>query len=264
MLPSIVMPGFDVSISTYAIVRTVCIVAALLLTIRLNERQGVRVTVTLSLFAVGVPAAIVGAHLLDALEYWRPARSLGELLVGPGSSIYGAFFGGFAVGWAYLVSQRIPPLRVFDAAAPAMALGEAMTRMGCFLNGCCYGVPSMGAWAVTFPPSSFAFQDQVAHGLILPSASHSLAVHPVQLYSTAVMIGVTLYLLRKYLRPHREGEVFFTFLISYGVLRLLVAPLRVEALASMKVFSVAFIAVGGMGLLARHRAASTNRVASST
>ena len=259
MLPSLPLPFSGVAVSTYGVVRTVCIFLTLVLTTRLNERQGIAASVTLTLFALGVPAAILGAHVLDMLEYWGQHGGLGDLLSPTGSSIYGAFFAGFGVGWGYLALRQIAPLKVFDAAAPAMALGEALTRIGCFLNGCCYGIPWTGRWAVTFPPASFAFGDQVVQGLIRPSATHSLPVHPVQLYSTAVMLAVTLYLTRKFLRPHREGEVFFSFLVAYGALRLLVAPLRVEALASMKIFSAGFVVIGSLGLLAQWRATTFSR-----
>ena len=60
-------------------------------------------------------------------------------------------------------------------------------------------------------------------------------------------------LLRMFLRPHRDGVVFYAFLVFYGALRLGMAPLRQEALASMVVFSVGFIAVGTLGLLLGRR-----------
>ncbi len=123
------------------------------------------------------------------------------------------------------------------------------------MNGCCYGVPWSGPLAVVFPHESFAFHDQVARGLLPPGALHSLAVVPVQLLSAAVAFVAFAALLWLFLRPHREGTVFYAFLVFYGVLRLAMAPLRQEALASMKVFSVVFIAVGALGLLLGRREA---------
>jgi phosphatidylglycerol:prolipoprotein diacylglycerol transferase len=108
--------------------------------------------------------------------------------------------------------------------------------------------------AVVFPPESFAYRDQIARGLLPPSALHSLPVHPVQLYSAAIALAAFLVLLTMFLRPHREGAVFYAFLIFYGALRLGMAPLRQEALQSMAVFSVGFIVVGTLGLLLGRRA----------
>ncbi len=254
VLPFVALPGIG-PLSTYAIVRTVYVVIALALGLHLNERLQIPARTTLTLFAVGVPLGIVGAHVLDMLEYADRYRSVGDLVGRSGSSIYGAFLVVFPGVWIYARWQRIPPIRLLDAGAPAMALGEAMTRIGCFLNGCCYGVPWDGPWAVTFPATSFAYADQVGRGLLSPDAVHSLAVHPVQLYSAVIMTVVFFLLLRMVLRPHRDGAVFFAFLVSYGVLRLGMAPLRQEALASMKVFSVLFIAVGTLGLVAGPRRA---------
>ena len=65
-------------------------------------------------------------------------------------------------------------------------------------------------------------------------------------------------LLRMFLRPHRDGTVFYAFLIFYGALRLGMAPLRQEALASMRVFSLGFVAVGTLGLMLSRRTAAAH------
>src|SRR5437773_2297681 len=139
----------------------VYVLVALVLVLRLNERQGIAARVTLTAFALGVPAGILGAHVLDMLEYWGQHGGVGDVLSPSGSSIYGAFLVVFPAIWFYTRSQGVSPLRFLDAGAPAMALGEAMTRVGCFLNGCCYGAPWSGPVAVVFPPESFAYRDQI-------------------------------------------------------------------------------------------------------
>ena len=232
------------TISTYALVRTAYVFVAFVLVTRLNARQGIAPVVTWTAFAFGVPAGILGAHLLDLVEYTGHYRQLADLVGRDGSSIYGAFIAVFPAVWLYTHFQGIPTLRFLDGGAPAMALGEAMTRVGCFLNGCCYGMPWSGPLAVTFPPESFAYHDQVSRGLLRVGASGSLAVHPVQLYSMAIMLVVFGVLLRMLRRPHRDGAVFYTFLLAYGALRLGMAPLRQEALVSMVVFSAGFVLVG--------------------
>jgi prolipoprotein diacylglyceryltransferase len=91
VLPFVRLPILGSALSTYALVRTVYIFVALALVLRLNERQGIRATTTLTAFALGVPAGIVGAHVLDMLEYFGKHGGLGDLLSPTGSSIYGAF-----------------------------------------------------------------------------------------------------------------------------------------------------------------------------
>ncbi|MGH7894681.1 MAG: prolipoprotein diacylglyceryl transferase [Candidatus Binatia bacterium] len=239
--------------TTYGVVLAVYFSLALPLTVRLNARRGIAARITATAFALGVPAAIVGARLLDVVEYWGRYHSLADVVGRTGSSIYGAFFAAFAVVGGYLRSTQVSQRRFLDGGAPAMALGEACSRVGCFLDGCCYGVPWTGPWAVVYAPSSFAYRDQYARGLLPAGAVQSLAVHPVQLYSAAIMLGVFAYLLRRLACRRTEGEIFCRFLVAYGVLRLAIAPLRMEALPSMKVFSVIFIAAGLGGEVAARR-----------
>lgn len=250
MLPRVQIPLIGHEVSTYGIVLTVYVYIALLLTIRLNAHYGIDSRTTVTTFAVGIVAGIVGARLLDMLEYPSRYSTLASVLGRNGSSIYGALIAAFLVASAYSAARGIPPLTLLDAGAPAMALGEAMSRLGCFLNGCCYGIPWRGKLAVTFPPESFAFRDQVARGLLPSNAAYSLPVHPVQLYSACLALIGFLYLVSRHRQPHRTGQIFFAFLIFYGVLRLLMAPLRVEALPTMTVFSLVFILVGTLGIVA--------------
>jgi len=200
---------------------------------------------------IGVPAGIVGARLLDVLEYpWRYG-SWATVLGPSGSSIYGALLLNLAITTAFLKTRGIGILRFLDAGGPAIALGEALSRVGCFLNGCCYGVPWNSRFAVRFPPESFIWREEQIRGAIGPSAAWSASVHPVQLYSSALSLVAFVLLLRRFLRPHRPGGVFFAALVYYGSLRLLVAPLREEVLPSMVAFSLGFIAVGIFGLTRR-------------
>jgi phosphatidylglycerol:prolipoprotein diacylglycerol transferase len=253
VLPQLRVPLFDMALSTYALVRAIYILLALLLTVRLNARAGISTNVTLTAFAIGVPIGILGAHVLDMVEYWGEHGGPSNVLSSGGSSIYGAFLLVIPTVWLYARLERVSPLLFLDCGTPAMALGEAMTRIGCFLNGCCYGIPWNGPWAISFPPASFAYNDQIARGLLSPGAAHSLAVHPVQLYSLAIMAIVFVLLLRMVRLPHHDGAVFFTFLLAYGLLRLGMAPLRQEGLASMKLFSLLFVVAGALGwsLIAR-------------
>jgi phosphatidylglycerol:prolipoprotein diacylglycerol transferase len=246
--PAISFPFISFAVPTYGLVLTIYFFVAIALMLYLNERQGIPRDTTLAAFAIGIPVGITGARFLDSLEYSGHYVSFGDLVGRNGSSIYGALLADVAVTAMYVRSRGLSPLRFLDAGAPAMALGEVFSRIGCFLNGCCYGVPWSGAFAVSFPPGSFAYRDQMANGLLSSSAPRSLPVHPVQLYSVALMGVAFAYLLRRYERRQHDGEVFWSFLVIYGMLRLLMAPLRVEALTSMKVFSALFVLVGVVGI----------------
>jgi phosphatidylglycerol:prolipoprotein diacylglycerol transferase len=225
--PAVVLPAVDLPVlgltPTYGLVRATYLVLALFLTLKLNERRGITPRTTLVLFAIGIPAGVVGARVLDVFEYWDRYVSLADVVGPQGSSIYGAFGTAFFVTWWYGRSRGVNAIKVLDGAAPAMALGEGMTRVACFLNGCCYGIESDGPLAIAFPPGSFAYRDQVIRGLLLPGADSAHPVIAVQLISAVVSIIVTGGLIWLAGRARRTGVVFCAFLIFYGILRLAVA-----------------------------------------
>ncbi len=124
MLPFVRLPMLGTAVCTYAIVGTVYVFLALVLTLRLNGRQGIGTRITLTAFALGVPAGILGAHVLDMLEYWGQHGGLGDVLSATGSSIHAAFLVVFPAIWLCARSHGVSPLRFLDARAPAMARGR--------------------------------------------------------------------------------------------------------------------------------------------
>ena len=233
--------------SLYGVMRVAAIVGATTVAVLLNRQQGIRARVTLGMALCCIPVSVLAAWMLDAVEYAPSLGAFGGELARRGSSIYGALLTTIALVWTFARPAGVRPLRVLDAAAPAFAVGEGISRLGCFCAGCCYGIPWDGPWAVVFPPRSFAFIDQVRNGVTDAIVGHSTPVHPVQLYGAVLMGGLAIALIRRFHRPHAVGEIFFTLLIAYGTYRLGIAPLRTEALASMKVFSAAFILTGVIG-----------------
>src|SRR5712692_7643671 len=140
---------------SYGLLVALAFVTSLYLASHLAERSGLdpdRIT-SLGLY-VGI-AAIVGAKLFLILSDWnyyrenpRQTFSLATLQAG------GVFFGGLVAALAvaawYMRRAALPPLATADVFAPAIALGHAIGRVGCFLAGCCWGRPSALPWAVTF------------------------------------------------------------------------------------------------------------------
>jgi len=209
----------------------------------------------LAAFAFVVPAGIIGAHVLAVTEErglrMPPVSELRFAWQGA-SSMYGGLVAGIATGTAYGLLRRLPLRRFLDGCAPAMALGEGITRIGCFLAGCCYGVETDSWLGVSFPRSCFAFAEQVGRGLVTESAERSLPVHPVQLYSAAfafMLCGVLSHGLRRPSRIH--GRTVYAFLVAYGSWRFVIAFLRADAgspviagLAIQQLWSLAAILCG--------------------
>ncbi len=128
------------------------------------------------LFWLCIPG-ILGARLFYVIEYWDSfkAPTLGQTLANianipeGGLVVYGSIIGGFLGGVVYLLWKRLSILRMMDLLAPCMMLGLALGRLGCFLNGCCFGGVCDAAhehWGVHFPAGSPPFEQQLAEGKI--------------------------------------------------------------------------------------------------
>lgn len=124
------------------------------------------------MFIVG----IVGARLFYVIEYWDSRfqfdsswTTLKEVLNFPqgGLVVYGALIGATLAFGVFCFRLRLPPLVLADLIAPSLVAGLALGRIGCLLNGCCYGGLSQQPWAVTFPRDSLPFVEQVHSGLLL-------------------------------------------------------------------------------------------------
>jgi phosphatidylglycerol:prolipoprotein diacylglycerol transferase len=182
---------------------------------------------------------MIGGRAFYVIEYWHEKfrtdsfrETLLRVLNFPegGLVVYGALFGGVAAVLFFIRKHKLPALATFDLIAPSMAIGLALGRIGCFLNGCCYGGPTALPWGVSFPQGSPPYVDQMARGVLSPSnpPSHSLPVHPAQLYSaiTAALIGWLLWSYYPFRR--RDGQVIALMLMIYPISRFLEEIIRTD------------------------------------
>lgn len=135
-------------------------VAGILLAVHRAQQAGVAVEEIMGLTVAMFLGGIVGARLFYVIEYWderihkatwqatlKAALSFTE----GGLVIYGAFIGAMAAFIWYMRRRKLPALAVADLIAPSLVIGLAFGRIGCLLNGCCYGGETDAPWAVTFP-----------------------------------------------------------------------------------------------------------------
>lgn len=172
-------------------------------------------------------AALTGARLLYVVTNAERFHSLGEVLAvwSGGLVAYGGFLGGFVGAAIFCRHQRVSLLKFADCAVPSLCTGLLLTRVGCFLNGCDFGAPWEGPWAVHFPAGSPAFLTQRVQGLLPPGAVASLAVHPTQLYEAAVgliLLGAVQW------RRSFSGQSLVVFTMGYALLRFLIETLRAD------------------------------------
>jgi phosphatidylglycerol:prolipoprotein diacylglycerol transferase len=167
-------------------------------------------------FFVQNPGAL--EHWTDLLRVWNG-----------GVIFYGCIVGGLTGSILFWLRHRFPFLATADAVAPSLALGIALGRIGCFLNGCCFGSTCDLPWAVRFPAGSLAWGRHVQAGWIPPWAEASLPVHPKQLYLALEGFLLLALLWAYFPRRKRDGEVIVLLMVGYSLLRFATEFLRGDA-----------------------------------
>jgi phosphatidylglycerol:prolipoprotein diacylglycerol transferase len=171
---------------------------------------------------------VVGARGLFLLVHSESVRSPLDLLrVWEGGGVfYGCILGGLGGTLLYYRRKPFPFLRMADVVAPALAIGAFFGRLGCHLNGCCYGAVTAAPWGICFPAGSHAWAEHVDRGLIPPEAAWSLAVLPTQLYASFSALALLVLLMAYHPHRRRPGQVMAMLMIAYPITRWPVEMLR--------------------------------------
>jgi phosphatidylglycerol:prolipoprotein diacylglycerol transferase len=194
---------------------------------------------------------LVGARLFYVIQYGEHFRGLLDLLRiwEGGLTFYGGFLLAVVATVGYLKLARLPVLYWLDVLAPSVALGEAFGRLGCFLNGCCYGDTCPAGWGFAWPAGSIPWQfyaDQHLAAAGLPSladAGPALAgaltsalvaawqapiIYPAQLLSFLNALLLFFVLHAMFPLKRRHGQVLFMFILLYGASRFFLEYLRAD------------------------------------
>jgi len=199
---------------------------------------------------------LIGARLLYVIrnyenEFSKDFWKIFKIHEG-GIVFQGGFIGALIVAWFLCKKKNVDFVRSLDIIAPCLALGHAMGRIGCHLNGCCWGGLCKTGWGVKFPPNSLPYTHQMSAGQIPPMAPHSLPVHPTQLYSFAANIVICLILVFVTAKMKAKGHLFSLYLMIYGVWRMSVEFLRDDQSRHLGLSVAQYIALGqfalGLGL----------------
>jgi len=191
------------------------------------SRIGYLRSLTLRVATVAYVTGIAGAAAVPVVHGLIRLVGTGRFATGAGLAAYGGILGGVAGSAWVLRREKKPVLPFLDAGIPAIGLGYFIARIGCFLAGCDYGVPTQSRLAVSYPRGSYAFIDHVSRGLIPEDVLFSAPVHATQLYSA--LSGLGLYLVVKRLPVRGDGSRFFAFMLGYAVLRFFIEMLRGDA-----------------------------------
>ena len=203
MHPTLVHLG-PLPLHSYGFMLALSFFLGILLASRRAPMRGISPDVVFDTSLVIVFASILGARALYVVFHLEEMSSPLDMIAlwSGGLTMYGGVLAAMAAAFYYLRRRGVRFLAMADVMAPSLALGLGLTRIGCFLNGCCYGQPTTSPWGVHFPPDSYVsrmFGDQ--------------ALHPAQLYSSATGLAIMAILLLADRKRGPEGRLFGIYLL---------------------------------------------------
>jgi len=185
-------------------------------TVRLGKQEGMETQAIIDTCFWIVVAAIIGSrvvfgivnfehYLADPLDFFK--------LWNGGLVFYGGLIGAVVAVVICAKKFGLDFWRFADVAAPGVALGHAVGRLGCFFAGCCYGIPTSAPWAVTFTN-------------VKSMAPTGVPLHPTQLYDS--LNEIIIFFILTLLRPRRrfKGQIWWTYVGLYAVGRFIVELYR--------------------------------------
>ena len=218
-----------IKIFGYGLMLFIAFIGSMNLAAYLARRNKINPEIIYDLALVVFVGGLVGARLFYVIQYWNvKITSFAEIfqIWKGGIVLYGSIIGGTITFFTYRLFRPFPLLPVLDTIAPALALGIALGRIGCFLNGCCFGDVCQLPWAVSFPEPSPPWVAHASEGRIGPDQHWSLPVHPTQIYSAIdgfILCGL---MLAYYPIRRRDGDVMVLLMLTYPLSRILIEFLR--------------------------------------
>jgi phosphatidylglycerol---prolipoprotein diacylglyceryl transferase len=257
MYPEIFRIG-PTPVYSYGLMLVISFALGMLIAQKRAKARGIPVEAILDVTTVILLSSIIGSrflyvvfHVEEFRGHWIDTINVFKGLAG--LSMFGGIVLAVLLSVLYMRRKRLPVWQISDAIAPSIALGLGITRIGCLLNGCCFGRPTDLPWGIAFPPGCVAWS--------VVGGAH---IHPTQLYESlaGLLIFATALLIdRKRLGP---GSVLCVVLGLYGVVRFLVDFVRFQepsnyatfvglSLTSSQLFSLCFIVAALIGLIVFNR-----------
>lgn len=236
------------SLYAYGATLALAFIVGIIWTLKEAPGKGFKAEYLYEAYIISIFLAIAGSRIAFVLLNWELYRDapLWQTLLSweRGLTFYGGLIAVLLGVLLHCHYRKVPFLKLMDFAAPFIALGYGITRIGCFLNGCCYGHVTAGPWGLVFP-------------LI-----DGLPRHPTQLY--AAFAGLTIFVLLRYLHRYSffDGYIFMLFFIFYGIYRFIVEFFRVGKfdwwlLNPAQLIALLFIAVGLLFFFWKRRSAAS-------
>ena len=211
------------SVPAYPFMLSLAFIIGALILIGACKKQNISLYKIFGLVILIQASSTLGSRLLYAVSNYSQFETnlMGVFSLSPGGLYFtGGLIISILAAVIYMKSTDLPSWKIADFAVPALAVGIFLTKIGCFLGGCCFGKETCFFLAVRFPPDSLAAQK---FGALHP-------VHPAQLYEAfSGLIILTVVIL--YVRKHKifDGQLFLSFMILYLIARTFNETLRGDA-----------------------------------
>ena len=207
-------------VNTYGLFLAIAFLCAILITVKLAQRDGLPKEKIYDLSLWMLLASLVGSKVLMLFtepEYRdHPWQLISLDFLRSGGVFYGGLIGAVLMGYFLMKRYKLPWWKTADACAPGIAIGNFFGRQGCFAAGCCWGKPTNLPWGVKFT--------QLGHEITgVPVDVH---LHPTQLYESFAMLLVFLFLLWRHKRKRFSGQVILFYGLLYSVVRFSVEFVR--------------------------------------
>jgi phosphatidylglycerol---prolipoprotein diacylglyceryl transferase len=225
-------------IPTYGVLTAAALLAALALCVERARCAGLPRDKVWNLGLIAILAALFATRLLNVASNLRvflrhPFWVLGLATVHGGWIAAGGAAVGAAAAALYALAEGLPLLRIADAAAPAAALGFAISRVGAFCAGLGWGTPTALSWGVTY---------RSALAWLWYRTPLGTRVQPVQLYDAAASLAILALLL--FMPRHRDGEIAGAWLFLYGIAHFFLEFVRGDAVGDPALAGVFTVAQG--------------------
>jgi len=234
MYPEICRIG-PFTIYSYGLMLAIGFIVSVTLVLRAAKCWKLDSGIIINLTSIAMLFGVIGGRLFYVIEHSgyylnNPAEII--MLNRGGLSWFGGLILGVLAAILYLRIKRQEVLKYFDLIIPFVALAQGIGRIGCLLNGCCYGRES--AWGINFPV-------------------HQAVLIPTQLYSSLILVAI--FIILRYLqeRPHLQGNIFYLYLLLYSVARFFIEVFRADNPAvfmGLSVFQVICIPIFSIALAA--------------
>lgn len=209
MYPEICKIG-PLTIYSYGLMLAMAFGLSSMLLVNRAKRENINSDVIFNFaFAVFI-FGIIGARILYIIEnlgYYVKEPLETVMLQHGGLSWFGGLISGIFAGVIYLKNKNLPIYKILDLVVPFVALAQAIGRVGCLLNGCCFG-----------KVSKFGIYFNVHKAILIPT----------QAYSSLALIFIFIFLRVLQDKPHKEGEIFFIYLLLYSLKRFFIEFWRAD------------------------------------